>query len=223
MIKLYNAFIFYCYLWTLSVTGTCTCGLGLSWTMWWRRWGMSSIGIENQLELKTNSNWKLIGIGNQPTDKSRFTRMALATGNARWSQTCLCAANSKREISHSAMCQAQYLGSSSSSLERKREQILFFFLSYFLTFPHFRWCEGHSCSVCGALVGFLLLPIAIVLATLAFILSAILIVLFMPVFIVFILPILIVTKCRRGQDSETVMKISEEQRCNDDIFSKVTV
>ena len=86
-----------------------------------------------------------------------------------------------------------------------------------------RWCEGHSCSVCGALVGFLLLPIAVVLATLAFILSAILIVLFMPVFIVFILPILIVTKCRRGQDSETVMKISEEQRCNDDVFSKVII
>ena len=39
--------------------------------------------------------------------------------------------------------------------------------------------------------------------------------------LVFILPILIVTKCRRGQDSETVMKISEEQRCNDDVFSKV--
>ena len=75
--------------------------------------------------------------------------------------------------------------------------------------------------MCGALVGFLLLPIAVVLATIAFILSAILIVLFMPVFIVFILPILIVTKCRRGQDSETVMKISEEQRCNDDVFSKV--
>ena len=85
----------------------------------------------------------------------------------------------------------------------------------------FRWCEGHSCSVCGALVGFLLLPIAVVLAILAFVLSVILIVLFMPVFIVFILPILIVTKCRRGQDSETVMKISEEQRCNDDVFSKV--
>merc|ERR1712037_669330 len=73
---------------------------------------------------------------------------------------------------------------------------------------------------CGALVGFLLLPIAVVLATIAFILSAILIVLFMPIFIVFILPILIVTKCRRGQDSETLMKISEEQRCNDDVFSK---
>jgi len=84
------------------------------------------------------------------------------------------------------------------------------------------WCEGHGCSLCGALVGFLLLPIAVVLATIAFILSAILIVLFMPIFIVFILPILIVTKCRRGQDSETVMKISEEQRCNDDVFSKVT-
>jgi len=82
------------------------------------------------------------------------------------------------------------------------------------------WCEGHGCSLCGALVGFLLLPIAVVLATIAFILSAILIVLFMPIFIVFILPILIVTKCRRGQDSETVMKISEEQRCNDDVFSK---
>jgi len=83
------------------------------------------------------------------------------------------------------------------------------------------WCEGHSCSVCGALVGFLLLPIAIVLAILAFTISAILIVLFMPVFIVFILPILIVTKCRRDQDSETVMKISEEQRCNDDVFSQI--
>merc|ERR1719264_1209483 len=82
------------------------------------------------------------------------------------------------------------------------------------------WCEGHGCSLCGALVGFLLLPIAVVLATIAFILSAILIVLFMPIFIVFILPILIVTKCRRGQESETVMKISEEQRCNDDVFSK---
>ena len=76
--------------------------------------------------------------------------------------------------------------------------------------------------MCGALVGFLLLPIAIVLAILAFTISAILIVLFMPVFIVFILPILIVTKCRRDQDSETVMKISEEQRCNDDVFSQVT-
>merc|ERR1719507_1014433 len=50
------------------------------------------------------------------------------------------------------------------------------------------WCEGHGCSLCGALVGFLLLPIAVVLATIAFILSAILIVLFMPIFIVFILP-----------------------------------
>ena len=96
--------------------------------------------------------------------------------------------------------------------------VLFFFPN---TSICLRWCEGHSCSVCGALVGFLLLPIAVVLAILAFVLSAILIVLFMPVFIVFILPILIVTKCRRGQDSETVMKISEEQRCNDDVFSKV--
>ena len=94
---------------------------------------------------------------------------------------------------------------------------------YFHTLPiYFRWCEGHGCSLCGALVGFLLLPIAVVLATIAFILSAILIVLFMPIFIVFILPILIVTKCRRDSDSETVMKISEEQRCNDDVFSKVT-
>ena len=84
-----------------------------------------------------------------------------------------------------------------------------------------RWCEGHSCSVCGALVGFLLLPIAVVLAILAFILSAILIVLFMPVFIVFILPILIVTKCRRGSDTETLRKTLEEPQCNDDVFSKV--
>jgi len=83
------------------------------------------------------------------------------------------------------------------------------------------WCEGHSCSVCGALVGFLLLPIAVVLATLAFILSAILIVLFMPVFIVFILPILIVTKCRRGSDSETLRKTLEEPQCNDDVFAKI--
>merc|ERR1712038_807575 len=75
------------------------------------------------------------------------------------------------------------------------------------------WCEGHSCSVCGALVGFLLLPIAVVLATLAFILSAILIVLFMPVFIV--------TKCRRGSDSETLRKTLEEPQCNDDVFSKI--
>ena len=75
--------------------------------------------------------------------------------------------------------------------------------------------------MCGALVGFLLLPIAVVLATLAFILSAILIVLFMPVFIVFILPILIVTKCRRGSDSETLRKTLEEPQCNDDVFSKV--
>jgi len=74
--------------------------------------------------------------------------------------------------------------------------------------------------VCGALVGFLLLPIAVVLATLAFILSAILIVLFMPVFIVFILPILIVTKCRRGSDSETLRKTLEEPQCNDDVFAK---
>jgi len=83
------------------------------------------------------------------------------------------------------------------------------------------WCEGHSCSVCGALVGFLLLPIAVVLAILAFILSAILIVLFMPVFIVFILPILIVTKCRRGSDTETLRKTLEEPQCNDDVFSKI--
>ena len=53
----------------------------------------------------------------------RFTRTGLATGSAPWSLTCSSAASSRRETSRSAMCQAQYLGSSSSSLERKREEI----------------------------------------------------------------------------------------------------
>lgn len=58
-------------------------------------------------------------------------RTDLVTGSAHWSRTCSFAGNWKSETSHYATCQAQYSGSSSSSLERKREDILFF--SSFLT------------------------------------------------------------------------------------------
>jgi len=72
------------------------------------------------------------------------------------------------------------------------------------------WCGGQSCSLCSAVVGLLLLPIAIALALLAFVFLVAVIIFFMPVFVIFILPILVITKCRRKNKSENVKKISED-------------
>merc|ERR1712127_205091 len=71
-----------------------------------------------------------------------------------------------------------------------------------------RWGTGTSCSLCGAFVGVLLFPLALILTLLALVIISILTVLFMPIFVVFILPILIITKCR-SSDGADVMKISE--------------
>ena len=74
--------------------------------------------------------------------------------------------------------------------------------------PH-RFGTRNSCSLCGALAGVLLFPLAVIAAVIAFLLMVAMVVCFMPVFIVFILPLLVITKCRQPARSD-VMKISED-------------
>jgi len=66
-----------------------------------------------------------------------------------------------------------------------------------------------SCSYCSAIVICILFPFALVIALLALICTIILILAFMPIFIVLVLPFLLVTKLRRSQNSENVVKITE--------------
>jgi len=70
-------------------------------------------------------------------------------------------------------------------------------------------CTGSTCSYCGAFVGVVLFPLALVVALIALIIVIILVVAFMPIFIVLVLPFLLFTKCRQERGVDNVVKISD--------------
>jgi len=70
-------------------------------------------------------------------------------------------------------------------------------------------CTGSNCSLCGAFVGVILFPIALVIALIALIIVIIMVVAFMPIFIVLVLPFLLFTKCRQERGVDNVVKISD--------------
>lgn len=69
------------------------------------------------------------------------------------------------------------------------------------------WCTGTSCSLCGAMVGVFLFPLAVILALIALATTLCLMFLFTPVFIVLVLPCLFFAKCRQFKSTENVVKI----------------
>merc|ERR1719347_1269939 len=68
-------------------------------------------------------------------------------------------------------------------------------------------CTGTTCSLCGAFVGIILFPLALVLALIALVLVIVIILLFLPIFITLVLPFLVFIKCRQERATENVVKI----------------
>jgi len=69
--------------------------------------------------------------------------------------------------------------------------------------------KGSSCSMCGCLVSVFLFPLAVCLAFIALIILVAISLLFIPVFVIFVLPCLIVTKCRQSASSTRIVKMTE--------------
>ena len=78
---------------------------------------------------------------------------------------------------------------------------------------------GSSCSWCSAVITVFLIPVAFALGLVALVVVCALILLFLPIFIGFILPCVIVSKCRNTRRPENIIKIvdSESARNFDDL------
>lgn len=71
---------------------------------------------------------------------------------------------------------------------------------------HFN-ATGTSCSLCSAIVGLILVPVAFAVGLLVLVFLIVMVIIFFPVFITLILPCVVFMKCRRMRDSDNIIKI----------------